>query len=322
MKTLTFIFILVNFLFFDCYPQNNISERFSFVYFEPEIRGLISQPSEIESNNPLELIIYALPNGNSIEQTFGKSTSDSLEWRYEIQHIGAQSKLLRKICSDKNIVVVYLETKDKSFPAWRKKHPESGKIIHSIVDSLCNIFAKFSPSVTLTGHSGGGSFIFGYLNHCKSIPSFIKRISFLDSNYGYSKEEGHLDKLIEWLNKDPKNFLSVIAYDDRNIELNGKKVLSPTGGTFRRTTEMKQHFAEVMKLNTRADSVLEISTSANNNIEIIIHTNPDNLILHTVLVERNGFLQAMLSGLNYSLPFTFWDRKAYSEYIDSDLKFY
>ena len=39
--------------------------------------------------------------------------------------------------------------------------------------------------IYLNGHSGGGSFIFGYLAGVEKIPSQVKRISFLDSDYGY-----------------------------------------------------------------------------------------------------------------------------------------
>jgi len=292
-------------------------------FFEPEIRAVINEPADLYMNRdkPLDLIIFVLPNGNTIEQTFGKKTSDTLEWRYEIQHIGAQTRLLREICADKNIVVVYLEAKEKSFPSWRKKFANSGEIINSIIDSLRMRYAEFRTSVVLTGHSGGGSFIFGFLNYHKTVPDYIKRISFLDSNYGYSKEEGHFDKLFEWLKRDAGNFLSVIAYDDRNIELNGRKVLSPTGGTFRRATEMKEHFSPEGELVTVTDSVIEKTVSGELGLEILIHLNPENLILHTVLVERNGFLQAMLTGTECTMPFIFWGERAYIKYIEPEINY-
>ena len=286
-------------------------------FFEPEIRALINEPADLylKKDKPLDLIFYSLPNGNTIEQTFGKRTTDTLEWRYEIQHIGAQTRMLRHICKDKNIVVVYLEAKEKSFPSWRKKFSNSGEIINSIIDSVRMRYGEFSTSVILSGHSGGGSFIFGFLNYHKTIPAYVKRISFLDSNYGYRREEGHFEKLFHWLKKDAANFLSVIAYDDRNIELNGKKVLSPTGGTFRRTTEMKEHFNEVAELVTVTDSVIEKSLSLRPGVEILIHLNPENKILHTVLVELNGFMQAMLAGSGRTVPFEFFGKRGYEEYI-------
>lgn len=286
-------------------------------FFEPEIRALINEPADLylKSDKPLDLIIYALPNGNTIEQTFGKRTSDSFEWRYEIQHIGAQTRMLRNICPEKNIVVVYLEAKEKSFPSWRKKFPGAGEIINSIIDSLRLRYAEFHTSVILTGHSGGGSFIFGFLNYHKTIPDYVKRISFLDSNYGYSREEGHFEKLLHWLKKDTANFLSVIAYDDRNIELDGKKVVSRTGGTFRRTMEMKEDFNKEFGLVTFTDSVIEKSVSLKPGVELIIHLNPENKILHTVLVELNGFMQAMLAGRGRTLPFEFFGKRGYEEYI-------
>jgi len=287
-----------------------------YLYFEPEIRILINQPKalSLDPEKPLDLIIYALPNGNTIEQTFGKKTSDSLEWRYEIQHIGAQTRMLREISTDKNIILVLLEAKEKSFPSWRRKFINSWELINSLIDSLRLRFKPFSPDIILTGHSGGGSFIFGFINYHKSIPSYVRRISFLDSNYGYTHEEHYL-KLVNWLNSSQFNFLSVIAYDDREIELDGKKVVSPTGGTFRRTQDMKSDFQSAAWLNTVNDSVIEKTTSSNLGIELLIHLNPKNLILHTVLVEKNGFLHAMLSGTRYPTPFRFFGDRAYSSFI-------
>jgi hypothetical protein len=51
----------------------------------------------------------------------------------------------------------------------------------------------------LTGHSGGGSFILGYLDAAKKIPSLVERIAFLEANYGYEngQHRGEMNGLLE-----------------------------------------------------------------------------------------------------------------------------
>jgi len=48
----------------------------------------------------------------------------------------------------------------------------------------------------LTGHSGGGSFLFGYIDAADDIPAAVDRIVFLDANYSYSDTDKHGDKLV------------------------------------------------------------------------------------------------------------------------------
>lgn len=53
----------------------------------------------------------------------------------------------------------------------------------------------------LNGHSGGCSFIFGYLDAVDIIPDNVDRIAFLDSDNGY-EEDQHKNKLVNWLQHD------------------------------------------------------------------------------------------------------------------------
>lgn len=284
--------------------------------FSPEVRIHINAPESLNPQFPTTLIFYALPNGNTIEQTIGKQMAESVDWHFNIQHIGAQTRRLREVMLDKNIIVAYLETESKSWPQWRRKFANNGELIVRIIDSVRMIFKSLTPSVVLSGHSGGGSFIFGFLNKVDSIPPIVKRISFLDSNYGYGDKEKHGDKLIEWLSRSSEHFLSVIAYDDRYITLNGKRVVSDSGGTFRATHRMVDRLQKDFPLQMRKDSVIEAYNALNGRIDIRIQTNPDTLILHTVLVERNGFIHAMTSGTPHeNKAGVFWGGVEYSKWI-------
>jgi hypothetical protein len=296
--------------------QQPWNERLLTFSFPPEVRVHINAPENLNPQFPTTLILYALPNGNTIEQTIGKKTAEGEDWHFDIQHIGAQTRRLREVLRHENIVVAYLETEGKSWPQWRRKFPNNGELIYRIVDSVRTSFKSLDPSVALSGHSGGGSFIFGFLNRVEIIPPFAKRISFLDSNYGYDDGEKHGDKLVQWLKRSRENFLSILAYDDRYITLNGKRVVSDTGGTFRATHRMLDRLRRDFRLTMKRDSVIEHYTEPNNQIDILIHTNPDTLILHTVLVEKNGFIHAMTSGTPYeNRAGVFWREIEYSKWI-------
>ena len=136
----------------------------SVVPFVSDVRVTIDRPSSYDSRLPTELVLYALPNGNTTEWTAGKLRGPGDDWHFDIQHIGAQTRALRAAMTDRNIVVAYLETPQKSWPAWRAAHPDAGAQIVSLVEETKRGLPKSnSLDVVLTGHSGGGSFIFGYI---------------------------------------------------------------------------------------------------------------------------------------------------------------
>ena len=155
--------------------------------FKPEIKVLINAPSPklLDPTKKVVIALFALPNGNTTEQTIGKVLGTGDDWHYNIQHIGAQTRFIRNSSDSINFVTVYIENNLLSWPSWKDKYAQHDEIISSLVDSIRSIFNEFSTEVVLTGHSGGGRFIFSFLDHFDSIPSFIKRIAFLDNNYGY-----------------------------------------------------------------------------------------------------------------------------------------
>lgn len=277
----------------------------------------INTPAKLTAGAPTRLIFYALPNGNTTSMTIGKKTGPADDWHYNIQHIGAQTRRLRELLPDENIIVAYLEAEGKSWPTWRAKRPDNGKIIREIVDSVRDRFAQYSPKVTLSGHSGGGSFIFGFINGGDTIPGFVERIAVIDANYAYSDKDNHGDKLLKWLEHD-SHYLCVIAYDDREITFDGKKVVGPEGGTWRATHRMISRFMKDVQLtsDTLETSGIIHYTGRNERINMFLHPNPENKILHTVLVEKNGFIFANLVGspeAKKSDPF--WGDAHYSKWI-------
>src|SRR5205823_697023 len=125
-------------------------------------------------------------------------------------------------------------------------------------------------------------------------------------------------KLLAWLKSGQDKRLVVLAYDDRNIMLDGKKVVSDTGGTFRATHRMIDRFSNDVPLQQSRLGVFGHWVGLDGRVDFLIHPNPENKILHTLLVgEMNGFLYAMTLGTPQE---TAWGRfasgeRAYGEWI-------
>jgi len=146
------------------------NERIASFSMDPEIKILINAPatnSTVATSNVL-LVFYALPNGNTIEQTIGKVSAPGDDWRSDIQHIGAQTRFVRSLLPNQSLMVVYLENALHSWPAWRKKYGD--RLIPKVINSIKELFATNDVQIVLNSHSGGGSFIFGYLNAVEKIP--------------------------------------------------------------------------------------------------------------------------------------------------------
>ncbi len=254
-------------------------------------------PPQFGPTRPTLLIFYALPNGNTIEQTIGSKLSPGVDWHFDIQHIGAQTRALRAIDRDENIVVVYLEPAGRSWSNWRKR-PDNTTIIRDIVASISQQITGNPTRVVLAAHSGGGNFIFGYIDGGDAIPDDIERIAFLDANYGYDDNElHHGDKFIAWLRAEHRHRLIVMAYDDRKIELNGKRVVSETGGTYRATHRMLDRFEKELKFTGSQLAGFDAYDALDAHVRLLVHPNPENKILHTTMVgEWNGFLEAITFG--------------------------
>lgn len=290
--------------------------------FEPGVTVHINAPSArtFDTSRPTRLVLYALPNGNSIAQTIGKQHKPDVDWPFFIQHIGAQTRRLREVIGDENLVVAYLEADGRSWPLWRQKHPDNGELIAKLIDSVRAHFDRDTTTVALTCHSGGGSLVFGYLNHVEQIPDWIDRIVFLDANYGYSDEQRHGDKLIAWLRRSPRHYLGVVAYDDRRIRVNGKLVVGPTGGTYRKTQRMLERLLRSdLSLSEEALTKYNRYRGLQGRIDIVLIENPDDKILHTVLVEKNGFIHA----LTFATPYEdkagrLWEPANYERWIQPD----
>ena len=298
-------------------PTGQFDEQEFFLEnFVKDVTVSINTPGHFNKKGVTYLILFALPNGNSIEWTKGKKLKEADDWHFDIQHIAAQTRYIREADKKNNYIIAYLMAAQKSWPAWKRTTPDSKTIIKNIVNKISFMFSEYNPKVVLNGHSGGGSFIFGYLDAVEKIPANIERIAFLDSDYGY-EDSLHTNKLSTWLKEDKKNKLLVLAYNDSLVIFNGKPLVSPTGGTWYRSRLMQRKLSETFSFKTTADTSLIWHKALKGRIQIVLKENPRGLIYHTVQVEKNGFIFSMFSGtkIDDKKRYTYFGERVYSEYI-------
>ncbi|WP_406693872.1 hypothetical protein V5E97_22815 [Singulisphaera sp. Ch08] len=282
---------------------------------EPGVRIVINRPVTV-SEKPVLLVYYALPNGATIEQTIGKAVQPGEDWHFEIQHIGAQTRFLREKLKDRTLVVAYLENNLKSWPAWRKTHGD--KAIAKVLDSVQGRFDAARTRVVFNGHSGGGSLIFGYLNGLEAIPDEVERIAFLDSDYAYETDR-HRDKLATWLLASDSHFLCVLAYNDAVALLNGKTFVSAAGGTWGRSHLMQADLEPSFSFQKRLTDGMHRIRALEGRASFFLKENPEKKIFHTVQVERNGFIESLLSGTRLDeVGYSYFGDRAYSPFIRAD----
>ncbi|MDP3435910.1 MAG: hypothetical protein Q8S04_01565 [Bacteroidales bacterium] len=294
----------------------------------PQSRVVLNIPSQgrLKKSRETRVILYALPNGNTIEQTEGLLFEDrekrEREWRYDIQHIAAQVRFLRERDKRFNYIVVYLESTTKAWTSHASAHSNSPALYNFLLDSIRRYIAYQLPGIAplssqrliVASHSGGGRFVFNLIKGVDSIPPFIERIAFLDSNYGYETElQG--DKFFKWIQEDPEKFVGVISYVDTTVILDGKRVVSSKGGTGYRSHLMARDLKERgVEMTLKSDTAFVYYNGKG--VEIKIKENPSGKIYHTVLVERNGLVHMVLSGSRLeSRGYSFWGNRCYTKYI-------
>jgi len=279
-------------------------------------RILINAPLKgFDPGKRVLLIFFALPNGNSIEWTTGKKLSEGDDWHYNIQHIGAQTRFLRSRIKERTVVVVYLQAQQKSWWQWVANTPDSLAKITGIVDNITSMFSAWKPEIELNSHSGGGRFIFSYIDAVESIPEKIKGITFMDSNYGYEDTISG-PKIVRWLNEYPDTRLCVLAYNDSVVIYNGKQLVSPTGGTWYRSKMMKNYLAGYFDFKVKIRDSVIWNNAQKGRIEILLRDNPEGKIYHTVQVERNGFIHSTVHGTRLeNRGYRYFGKRAYKRYI-------
>ncbi len=298
-----------------CFCSGQPSSSVSSFLMSDSVRVTIDQPAALKKNKETVIVFFALPNGNSTEQTMGKKMQPGDDWHFDIQHIKAQTRFIRQQWSKRNLVVIYLENNLKSWPAWKQRHPDFQQLIPHIIDSLTSLITGKKKSVYLNGHSGGGSFIFGFLASYDRIPPYIKRISFLDSDYGY--DSSYYPKFRQWLKEVKGAALNVFAYNDSVALYSGKPVVSATGGTWYRSHLLMNHLSADYSFGKIREDSLVVYKTTNRQVQFFFKTNPERKIFHTQQVELNGFIHSILAGTKLdSKKYKYYEVRAYTGLIE------
>lgn len=280
------------------------------------VRALAIAPPSFDPKKPTRLIVYATPNGNTIEQTLGCTTATGLDWHFDIQHVAAQARKFRELSSGENVVLVCVEADGLSWPAWVRKHPDAQARIGKVVETVRGWVPDKAVRIALAGHSGGGNFLFGFIDGSAAIPDSVDRFVFLDANYAYGDARKHGDKLLAWASGDRSRRLVVIAYDDRTVTLSGKPIVGSDGGTFRATERMRARFARDVTFTESTVADIVARTALDGRVTLLVHTNPNNRILHTALVgEMNGLLRGLTDPIEKPVWGTFGGPRAYARWV-------
>lgn len=319
---------------YDLFCKNNVV-RIQIEEIIPETRAVICafESNLNTQNKPVKIIFYALPNGNTIEQTEGAALDSTLlnegdGWRYNIQHIAAQWAFISLTDTANNYVMVYLESKTRAWTSYAAKYEDIGQSSVILIDSIKNYISNrlFNPSLCndfktiLVSHSGGGRFVFSYIAGVQFIPKHVERIIFIDSNYGYDSDL-HANKILNWL-KTPLGhgavtgrYLGVLAYVDTTVLIDSKPIVSSKGGTGYRSHLMARDFiARGLSLQFVSDSLFK--RWVGEGCEISIKENPTGKIYHTILVERNGLIHSILNRTQFeNRGYVFWGERAYEHLI-------
>jgi hypothetical protein len=314
-------------------------------WLDPGVRVRLNVPAvppDMETDRCL--VIYALPNGNSIEETAGRHPASEREWRFGIQHIAAQTRWLRARHPDLALGLAYVEASGRSWPAWRRSCGDG-----PIPDLFGAILTKFEsllsshpvlafttasnhersrPSATpdppptrvvLAGHSGGGSFVVGCLESLDPLPAAIDRLAFLDANYDYETAR-HRHRLLRWLDAAPTHALVVLAYEDSRALLDGKPFVSASGGTWGRSRAMIEDLGCPLGLSAQMNAPWQRYSNLSRKVQFLMRENPDRQILHTVQVERNGLIHALEAGTpTEEAGYTYFGSRVYEGWVDPSL---
>jgi hypothetical protein len=112
----------------------------------------------------------------------------------------------------------------------------------------------------------------------------------------------------------------VLAYHDSIALLDGKTFVSERGGTWGRSQAMLQDLKAQFSFTSRTNAAgMQSHGALNGRMQFLLRENPEKKILHTVQVERNGLIHAVLMGTTLeNQGYEYFGERAYSEWISAE----
>jgi hypothetical protein len=283
------------------------------VRFRSDVTITIDLPQQLKGTRT-QIIIYALPNGNTTAQTMGKKLRPGDDWHFDIQHIKAQTGFIRNADPQTNYIIAYLENDQKSWPAWTNRYAGQ-RLTARIIDTIDYLVRIPGAAIHLSSHSGGGAFIFDYLKQEQQINPRIQRLTFIDSDYRY--DSGYTKPILQFLKRSKHNCINVFAYNDSIALLNGKPFVSATGGTWYRTRWMIRELGKHLNFSTiSTGNLAAYRAKKRGRVNIFLLENPQREILHTRQVEWNGFIHSVFVDTKFeNVGYRYLQGRAYESFI-------
>ncbi len=92
--------------------------------------------------------------------------------------------------------------------------------------------------------------------------------------------------------------------------------MSASGGTWGRSRQMIDELETSIQFTKELSDGLERSIALEGRIRFLRKENPERQGLHTVQVEKNGFIESLLSGTKFQgVDYTYFGDRAYTRFI-------
>ena len=114
---------------------DQFDEQVRWSRLESGVRVFVAATTQF-NDRPRTLVVFATPNGNTIEQTLGCAASKDRDFRFDIQHIAAQMRRLREIDSERDFVLAVVQAPQLSWPTFRREQSHANTIIRDLMTSL------------------------------------------------------------------------------------------------------------------------------------------------------------------------------------------
>lgn len=181
--------------------QFEVSDTYEIMDLEGgKVKVALDYGKNFSINRPHELVIFATPNG---------ATHLS-----EAKLLENQASVLRNSVggAGRNIVIAYVSAEGGKWPNYLFSNPTNvarinQRILTRVYEGANHIAPK---AISLDAHSGGGSYIFNFIDNSPEIPSSISSLNLYDCLYAYNGMD-HAQKIKKWLDRNSAATLTTVT---------------------------------------------------------------------------------------------------------------
>ncbi len=82
---------------------------------------------------------------------------------------------------------------------------------------------------------------------------------------------------------------------------------------------MQHDLAESFEFTSRTNEQFETYAALNRRVQFVLRENPERKVLHTIQVERNGFIHSLLTGTTHERDgYEYFGPRAYSKWLEPE----